>query len=685
MIHIILLTLQLMVFASFSIPFDAQTHFAEEPAPLGIRGGWWSEGNNFAERILNARAYNHTFNYTRALLPNLTSSGYSVLNLDWPVKAGPVSLFGGFGAQDYYKVDPNLGSEQDWLDLVDAAHAHGMKVISWFNPSYIWTGSQSFKKAEEDVKRYGIHSLPTDSPARWFRWTSRCNHAPEKPSDINPGNFRSDHWVHDVDAGACYWAVFSDQPSGDYARVEWKEEIIRIFKHWINTGMDGFMLDWPQGYVTPTTADPPSGCPGGDSCDSVTLNDTIIAPLKKQGEIMVMGEGDPFGNTPTSFLRVLDGSINVGLWAHTDSLNHMIDIGDPADLEKILYIADRMQSIGVVPRSGPDVTYKYKGMGKGGAPAILQVIVIATLGGYYTLHSTGGPHVANADYGDFGTWDGEKQAGIVLKAIAVTPALHPGATRRSLIVDVNNGGVYACLRTSRDASEQVVVVFNFARHERQAIVDLTNAGITKPQIPIDIITGIQGSSKVDSDSQLHITLSALNFALLKLKLSPPCAVGDICGALSGPSACIDLSTSGTTDWLHTGSGMRKPGGVGIKLTHGLFTKFDYSLNGLEISNGAGCMTNGIFTRDSFTVNIDVTESCILHAYVGIYQARGNLTVSTSNGIKWTDKSLVTSNDDAVYGHYTLHIPSGKVKLTWSINDRFLDEANVSLEGLALSC
>lgn len=45
----------------------------------------------------------------RGLLSDFQDQGFSVINIDWPVASGPDSLYEGFGASDYYSVDPLLG------------------------------------------------------------------------------------------------------------------------------------------------------------------------------------------------------------------------------------------------------------------------------------------------------------------------------------------------------------------------------------------------------------------------------------------------------------------------------------------------------------------------------------------------------------------------------------------------
>ena len=108
------------------------------------------------------------------MLPGFAALGYSVINIDWPVEAGPDSLYEGFGAKNFSAVDPLLGSDADWNALVHAARTHHIKLVADFNPSYFWTGAPAFRQAIADVRRHGLDALPAHSTARWFRWTASC-------------------------------------------------------------------------------------------------------------------------------------------------------------------------------------------------------------------------------------------------------------------------------------------------------------------------------------------------------------------------------------------------------------------------------------------------------------------------------------------------------------------------------
>ena len=128
-----------------------------------------------------AAVHTCTLPQIRQLLDEFEQQGYSVLNIDWPVDSGPDALYEGFGARDYYAVDPLLASPgadnatvlAEWHALVRDAHARGMRVISDFNPSYFWSGAPIFKAALADVNIHGPvrANQPPDSPARWFRYS----------------------------------------------------------------------------------------------------------------------------------------------------------------------------------------------------------------------------------------------------------------------------------------------------------------------------------------------------------------------------------------------------------------------------------------------------------------------------------------------------------------------------------
>ena len=71
----------------------------------------------------------------------------------------------------YFESSPgNDDAEQNLRYLIQAAHDRNMKVTTWINLSYFWTGSDLWQEAITDVQNHGLDNLPEESPAKWFAW-----------------------------------------------------------------------------------------------------------------------------------------------------------------------------------------------------------------------------------------------------------------------------------------------------------------------------------------------------------------------------------------------------------------------------------------------------------------------------------------------------------------------------------
>src|SRR5215217_784511 len=69
-----------------------------------------------------------------ARLPYLIELGVNALWLS-PIFRSPMADFG-YDISDYNDIDPLFGSHADFDDLVEAAHAHGLKVILDLVPNH---------------------------------------------------------------------------------------------------------------------------------------------------------------------------------------------------------------------------------------------------------------------------------------------------------------------------------------------------------------------------------------------------------------------------------------------------------------------------------------------------------------------------------------------------------------------
>jgi hypothetical protein len=498
--------------------YDTHTRSSSGNSP------WWLT-TNFAERTIMPRHFSCsrrsnsnasrddtavqtcTLPEIRQLLDGFQQQGYSVINIDWPVDSGPDSLYEGFGARDYYTVDPLLGSNpqdratvlSEWKALVGDIHSRGMRVVSDFNPSYFWSGAPVFQQALADVAKYGPvrANQPATSPSRWFRWasldTEGCKNAKTvQPADDEPEDGFTDAWIKATNAKACYWGIWGvGQPAGDLASKEWQQELTRILTHWVtDMGLDGFMLDAPVDYLGATSTNGDHYFDGGDMHQqdlARRVRRVIVDPVHALGGF-VMGETySPAGWSRPTLGKMLDGGRDTdlpdGTWlGFPGQFRALVVSGDATSLEAVLETTvDRYVGWYGTPR-----TEAWYDKSETGAAAlektVLQAAATALLAGYYVTrmgtqcqspHRSYGPEPPGDQWpgGCFGNWldtfevdaDGHRTSSIdvraqlyaTLKALPNISALHPGTTRTVVpltstgTTSAQANGAYAALRTSR--------------------------------------------------------------------------------------------------------------------------------------------------------------------------------------------------------------------------------------------
>ena len=138
---------------------------------------------------------------------------------------------------DYYQIDPEFGSMQDFESLVSKLHEHGIQlyldlVINHTSSRHPW-----FQKAIEGDAQYSdyYHWLPIDEIKR--RGIER-----RAATDDSGLEFP---WHKVTKEGQIrYFGMFwKEMPDLNYSSDVLKEEIIRIAQFWLAKGVDGFRLD----------------------------------------------------------------------------------------------------------------------------------------------------------------------------------------------------------------------------------------------------------------------------------------------------------------------------------------------------------------------------------------------------------------------------------------------------------
>ena len=127
-----------------------------------------------------------------------------------------------YNTSDYLQIDDRLGTVQDFRDLVDQAHAQGIRIIldGVFNHS----GRGFF--AFQDLLDKGERS----AHRRWY-------HVKRFPLDAF-GEGQAENYLA--------WWGFRGLPKFNTANRATREYLLRVAKHWIEQGADGWRLDVPN-------------------------------------------------------------------------------------------------------------------------------------------------------------------------------------------------------------------------------------------------------------------------------------------------------------------------------------------------------------------------------------------------------------------------------------------------------
>lgn len=191
---------------------------------------------------------------------------------------------------------------------------------------------------------------------KWFLWADKPD-APPPVSDgsefyvnANPGGDGTGHvetwgWQYSPRAGKYYWSRWEawqkdgtvvGLPANNWASEEWPAEAGRIVKFWMNTGIDGMLIDAPLFYA---------GLTWEKNKHSIT--DVVLS----YGNTMVQPEGS------RTLAWITEGNYNCiqdyrlrywgGKWQQ-DSIENAIATGDPRPIEGALKFHDSIVAAGAV-------------------------------------------------------------------------------------------------------------------------------------------------------------------------------------------------------------------------------------------------------------------------------------------------------------------------------------------------
>ncbi|WPB58432.1 maltose alpha-D-glucosyltransferase [Xylophilus sp. GOD-11R] len=140
----------------------------------------------------------------------------------------------GYDISEYEDVNPQYGTLDDFREMLDAAHARGLRVITELVINHTSDQHPWFKAARQ---------APPGSPERnFYVW----NDTPDiyQGTRIIFTDTETSNWTWDPVAKQYFWhRFFSHQPDLNFDNPAVLEAIFKTMRFWLDMGVDGFRLD----------------------------------------------------------------------------------------------------------------------------------------------------------------------------------------------------------------------------------------------------------------------------------------------------------------------------------------------------------------------------------------------------------------------------------------------------------
>jgi maltose alpha-D-glucosyltransferase/alpha-amylase len=167
----------------------------------------------------------------------------------------------GYDIADYFDVNPNFGTLDDFRALLDAAHARNMRVITELVINHTSDQNPWFQKSRRAVAKHGVAAAGADRRSQPMAGVSEPGYSdddlaykdyyvwsdtPERYKDarIIFKDFETSNWAWDPVAKAYYWHRFySHQPDLNFDNPAVHDAVEKVCDFWLGLGVDGLRLD----------------------------------------------------------------------------------------------------------------------------------------------------------------------------------------------------------------------------------------------------------------------------------------------------------------------------------------------------------------------------------------------------------------------------------------------------------
>jgi maltose alpha-D-glucosyltransferase/alpha-amylase len=140
---------------------------------------------------------------------------------------------GGYDIRDFYKVLPEFGTVDDFVELLDAAHRRGIRVITDLVINHTSDSHAWFQESRRH---------PDGPYGDYYVWSDTDQAYPE--ARVIFVDTEESNWTFDPVRRQFFWhRFFSHQPDLNYDNPAVQQEMLDVIRFWLDLGIDGFRLD----------------------------------------------------------------------------------------------------------------------------------------------------------------------------------------------------------------------------------------------------------------------------------------------------------------------------------------------------------------------------------------------------------------------------------------------------------
>jgi hypothetical protein len=433
-------------------------------------------------------------------LDEMRAAGITAIEVYAPAEGGHSFL--GLDTINRYRLDPRVGTMDDFRRLVRLSHAKGMKIINIDNLGYSSAEAVDFLKACDDVKA-GKNSRE----ARFYLWSDSADAPPPGPAGkdmyfmVRPAHLprydsaKHEFWQYSERAAKYYWTKWGGVdlagkpvrlPQYNWGSREFQEEAGRIIRFWMDTGIDGMLIDAVNWYV---------------GCDWRLTRRYMTGVIAGYGSKFSQPEGaGGFHEDPVPWITeggwtcVQDYGLGIFWEKGSNVVTKAIESGDPRPIERALRdYHDRVVEVGGTLYFNPP---KFEDARQ----SHLAMAVTAAIGDLVVL--------AGVIDGKWSPILPDAEESRILKWKAMHPAMH-NLSRRQVLPAAAADKHYPVLRIARDGSERIIAVLNFQPEAQTVEVDLSG-------VDFNAMTDLESGARIERQSPWRVPMPAYGYRFFRL-------------------------------------------------------------------------------------------------------------------------------------------------------------------------